>query len=397
MADSLTDDRILIAGGGIGGLSAAISLANHGISSHVLERSSTFSTEGAGIQLGPNATRILKEWGVLERLLPNSVVCEEILIGDGLTGELLTRVQFGKIAEQRYGGPFLLVHRADLHQALLNTAKKKPGIKIALECEARSYEQFPDKLMLKTMTGDMKGRALIAADGLWSTLRQQIDRGAVLSFAGKTAWRTLVDPDHLPAELQGPRTGVWLSSNVHLVHYPVLGGKKINLVAVVDERWGGRSEGWAQEADPKLLLPAFAKWDKRIENFVNYGTTWRKWSLFHLPPLRTWTQGSVTLLGDAAHPMLPFLAQGGAMAIEDAFVLARVLAEHDDDPWSAFRHFETARIKRTARTAYESRKMGNIYHMSGVLRLARNFVMRRSSPRSVLKKLDWLYQKNIEG
>jgi salicylate hydroxylase len=397
MPSSQHDKRILISGAGIGGLSTAIALAHQGSASLVLERSAFFSIEGAGIQLGPNATKILRAWGVLDRLLPKAVVCEEVLIGDGFTGKHLTSVPFGKAAEQRYGAPFLLVHRADLHQALLDTANDMPGIEIDMDCDVRSYEQFPDKVVLTTMKNTLNGRALIAADGIWSTLRRQIDRGATLSFAGKTAWRTLMEPEDLPGQLQGPRTGVWLSNNVHLVHYPVRGGKKINVVAVVNERWGGRTEGWNQEADPQLLMPAFEKWDERIAQFVNSGTSWRKWSLYRMPPLRAWTQGSATLIGDAAHPMLPFLAQGGAMAIEDASVLTRILAEHDDDPWRAFRHYETARIERTARTAYESRKMGNIYHMGGVLRLARNFIMRQRSPQSLLKKFDWLYQYPVGG
>ncbi len=392
MAETLIDDRILIAGAGIGGLSAAIALARRGISSHVLERLTSFSSEGAGIQLGPNATRILADWGVLDKLSSKAVASEGLLIGDGMTGEQLTSVPFGEVAEKRYGAPFLLVHRADLHQALLDSARKLEGIEITMDCDVKTYEQFPDEVALRTLKKSFRGRALIAADGLWSTFRQQIDKGATLSFTGKTAWRALVNPDTLPKELRGPKTGIWLSKNVHLVHYPVRGGQKINVVAVVNEHWGSRAEGWDQEADPQLLMPAFANWHEPIADFVNAAKAWRKWSLYHMPPLRAWTQGSVTLIGDAAHPVLPFLAQGGALAIEDASVLSAILAQHDNDPWRAFRHFESARIERTARTAYESRRMGNIYHMGGMARLVRNFIMRRSSPQFLLKRLDWLYQ-----
>jgi salicylate hydroxylase len=396
MPNSKTADRILIAGAGIGGLGAAIALARQNIPSHVLERSSEHSTDGAGIQLGPNATRILDDWGVLDRLKSSGVLSEGIIIGDGITGENLATVPFGETAQQRYGAPFLLVHRGDLHNALLETARDHDNVEITRDCDVQAYKQFPDEVILTTSTGDVFGRALIAADGLWSKLRPQIDAGAKLTFAGKTAWRTLLDPKELPEALSSPWTRLWLSSSAHLVHYPVCGGEKINIVAVINERWGGRAEGWNQEADPQALLPYFESWNDHVADIVRKGSSWRKWSLFTQPPLRTWTQGSVTMLGDAAHPVLPFLAQGGGLAIEDAAVLVKVLMDHDGDPWRAFRHYENARIKRTARTSYESRKMGTIYHMSGVLRLARNFVLHRKSPNSLLKGLDWLYKYRVE-
>ncbi|MHA1165305.1 MAG: FAD-dependent monooxygenase [Alphaproteobacteria bacterium] len=397
MPNTRTSDQILIAGAGIGGLSTAIALARKGIPSLVLERSKEHSTDGAGIQLGPNATRILDEWGVLDRLSESAVISDGITIGDGLTGEILASVPFGETALQRYGAPFLLVHRGDLHRALVESARDHSIVDITTDCEVLAYKQIPDEIILTTTKGELRGRALIVADGLWSKLRPQIDAGAKLEFTGKTAWRTLIDPQDLPEQLRGPRTALWLSKTVHLVHYPVCGGKKINVVSVINERWGGRAQGWNQEADPQALLPYFEPWYDRIADIVKSGSSWRKWSLFYQPPLRAWTQGSVTMIGDAAHPVLPFLAQGGGLAIEDAAVLVKVLVDHDGDPWRAFRHFEKARIERTARTSYESRKMGRIYHMGGVMRLARNFVLRRQSPNSLLKRLDWLYQYRVDN
>lgn len=392
MAKTQTADRILIAGAGIGGLSAAIALARDGIALQVLERAKVHSTDGAGIQLGPNATRILDEWGVLDRLSSKAVICEGIAIGDGLTGEHLATVPFGETARRRYGAPFLLVHRSDLHHALAETARNLSGVEITMDCEVMAYQQFPDEIVLTTTKDTVSGRALIAADGLWSRLRPQIDAGAALQFTGKTAWRTLVNRDDLPEPLRGPWTGLWLGKNAHLVHYPVCGGEKINVVAVTGERRGEGTEGWNQEADPQSLLACFESWDDSIAHIVRSGARWRKWSLYYQPPLRTWTQGSVTMIGDAAHPVLPFLAQGGALAIEDAAVLVKVLKEFGGNPRYAFRQFERVRIERTARTGYESRRMGAIYHMGGVLRLARNMVLRRQSPDALLKRLDWLYR-----
>ncbi len=386
---------ILIAGAGIGGLSVAIALARNGFPCHILERSRKHTTDGAGIQLGPNATRILDEWGVLERLIKTAVISQGITIGDGITGEILASVLFGETAIKRYGAPFILVHRADLHNALLECARSHASIKITTGSEVLAFQQFPDEVIVTTSKDELKGRGLIVADGLWSKLRPQIDAGARLEFTGKTAWRSLIKPDELPEQLRGPGTGLWLSKSAHLVHYPVCGGDKINVVAVIDERWGGRSQGWNQEADPQALLPFFENWNGSIADIVKSGSEWRKWSLFYQPPLRAWTQGSITLIGDAAHPVLPFLAQGGGLAIEDAGVLVKILLEYDGDPWRAFRNYEKARIERTARTSYESRKLGRIYHMGGVMRLARNFVLRRQSSDTLLKRLDWLYQFRV--
>lgn len=397
MANIHTANRILIAGAGIGGLATAIALARKGIPSHVLERAKVHSTQGAGIQLGANATRPLDEWGVLDRLATKAIVCEGIAIGDGVTGKPLAHVPFGETARQRYGAPFLLVHRGDLHRALVEQARSYSKVKITKDCGVLAYKQFRDEIALTTTKDTVKGRALIVADGMWSRLRPQIDAGAKLEFTGKTAWRTLIGPEDLPEPCRDPWTRLWLSKPAHLVHYPVCGGNKINVVAVIQERWGSRAEGWNQEADPQSLLPYFESWNDHVARIVRLGSSWRKWSLFHQPPLRTWTQGSVTMIGDAAHPVLPFLAQGGALAIEDAAVLAKVLVDHDGDPWRAFRHFETVRIKRVSRTSHESRKMGAIYHMGGASRLARNFVLRRRSPDSLLNRFDWLYQYRDEG
>ena len=232
---------------------------------------------------------------------------------------------------------------------------------------------------------------MLLADGLWSQMRYEIDRGAALQFTGYMAWRALIDADDMPEPLQAPWTGLWLGKKAHLVHYPVSGGKKINVVAVISDRWGGRSDGWSHEGDPDFLIPEFEDWNDLPSQVLRIPTTWRTWPLFKMPPLRAWTQGAVALIGDAAHPVLPYLAQGGGMAIEDAAVLAKVLSENDDDPWQAFRPYEEARIERTARTSFESRQTGTIYHMGGLFRLARNFVLKRRSPEALLKRLDWLY------
>lgn len=390
MASPQSASQILIAGAGIGGLSTAIALAREGFSVEVLEREKSFTPEGAGIQLGPNATRVLRAWGVLDRLLPHAVRAEGIGMGNGLTGDPVARVPLGDLAERRYGAPYLLVRRADLHKALLDTANSLRGVTITTDLAVTGFELFGEDIVARTEKHARRGQGLIAADGLWSALRRQVCETAAMVYTDKTAWRANLDPDALPREISGPWTGLWMAPNAHLVHYPVAGGKTINVVAVVDERWTA-GEGWSQQADRDFLLSHYVKWDPRLRDILSAATGWRKWLLYDVPPLRRWTRGTVTLLGDAAHPMMPFLAQGGAMAIEDAAILARLLTLHGGDPVEAFHRFEIARIERTAKMRYHSRRMGQIYHMSGLSARIRDYVLRRRTPEALLHKFDWLY------
>lgn len=396
MSKSASENAFLIAGGGIAGLATSIALGRMGLAVRVLERVEAFSDEGAGIQLGPNATKILDQWGVLDRLEKKAVRSEGIAIGDGMTGEHLATVPFGKTALERYGAPFLLVHRSDLHDALLDVARSYSGFEIKMDHEALSFKQSTAGVAVTTNKGEIEGRALIVADGFWSRLRNDIDTGAALTFVGRMAWRSLIKASDMPEPLHGPWTGLWLGNGAHLVHYPVCGGDKINIVAVIADRWGGRSEGWSHEGDADFLVPHFDAWNDLPAQVVRTAETWRVWPLFKMSPLRAWTQGAITLIGDAAHPVLPFLAQGGGMAIEDAAVLAKTLEDYDEDPWQAFQPFEAARIERTARTSFESRRMGNTYHMSGVMRLARNLVLKNRSPEALLKRFDWLYEFQVD-
>ncbi len=396
MSPSQIDEPILVAGAGIGGLSAAIALARLDQRVRVLERAPVLSTAGAGIQLGANATRILRHWGVLDRLWPAAVRAGGIGLGDGLTGKPLATVPLGEAAEERYGAPYLLVHRADLQRALLEAASDCPQVEILTGCEVTGFAQSPGEIVVHTARNDIPCRGLIAADGVWSELRAHIDPSAALQFVDHTAWRTLIDPSALPEDLRGPWVGLWMARNAHLVHYPVRAGGAINVVAVIRERWA-RLPGWDVAADRDVLLDAFASWDKRLRDVLASAEQWRKWALYDLPPLARWTRGTATLLGDAAHPVMPFLAQGGAMAIEDAAVLARLVADCEGELWRAFETFETARMERTARMRQESRRTGAIYHMSGPAKWARDWTLRRRSADALLGRFDWIYRFDALG
>jgi salicylate hydroxylase len=396
MAGNLIDDRVLVAGAGIGGLSTAIALARNGIPSQVLERSRVFSTDGAGIQLGPNATWILKKWDVLDSLANQAVFPEHIEIQDGRTGGALTRVPLGRAVAERCGAPYMVIHRADLHNALLEHARSLKGIKIRRQFEVTTCATSKNSVMVQARDGARaSGTLLVGADGLWSRTRHLIEPSVQTHFSGKTAWRALVDISKLPERFQQTAVGLWMAPSAHLVHYPVRNGNSLNLVAVINDPWA--DQGWNAPGDRQELMQHFQDWPAEIQELLSHSQKWRKWSLVEMPPLRDWSQGNMVLLGDAAHPALPFLAQGGAMAIEDADALATALSGNAASLKDALHLYEAMRRRRTAAVQTASRRMGRIYHLRGIAAFARNLALRMRRPEALLKSYDWLYRVGADG
>lgn len=391
-----TQRPVLIAGGGIGGLSTAIALARAGFDTNVLERSTFTEESGAGIQLGPNATRILAEFGALDAIAPCAFKPEAIKLFDGLSGKVLASVPLGGRVETRYGAPYLTVHRVDLHGGLHAVAENLAPVTLTPGFDLERVEADGDGVTAVCANGvTIEGKCLIGADGLWSSVRKSIAPDAALSFAGATAFRTLLPREALSAPFDGPNVGLWLGPHAHMVHYPVRGGDVLNVVAVIV---GGREAyGWNQSADLGALRVGFTRWCEESKSLLERGESWRAWSLFSLPPLRQWSDGLVALLGDAAHPVLPYLAQGAGLAIEDAWCLAHCLATDRKQPAIAFGAYETTRRARGARLQRSARRMGWIYHGQGPVRLVRNFVLRRSKPNSLLRQFDWLYGRDAPG
>lgn len=383
-------DRVLIAGGGIGGLASAIALGRCGIETSVLERSSFTEETGAGIQLGPNATRALKTLGVLEAIEPFAFRPEAISIHDGISGRRLASVPLGKRAEQRYGAPYLTLHRADLHAGLRKGAQGLTTVQLRPNFAVATIETQRDALIAKDAAGAAAtGTSLIGADGLWSTVRSLVWPEASLRFTGATAWRALVPRRGLPSPFDAPVVGLWLGPRAHLVHYPVRGGDDLNVVAVAEGGVG--SQGWNQAGDAGALKSRFDRWAKDARSLLERAAGWRSWSLYRLTPLRSWSSGAIALLGDAAHPVLPFLAQGAALAIEDALALAGSMEACPGDPSAAFRRYEALRRPRAAQVQRLSQRFGRIYHLGGPMRLVRNLVLERRNEETALRRFDWLY------
>jgi 2-polyprenyl-6-methoxyphenol hydroxylase-like FAD-dependent oxidoreductase len=382
--------RVLIVGGGIGGLTTAIALARKCMNATLLERSVFSDETGAGIQLGPNATRALRELGVLDAVQAVAFRPDALRLFDGISGEVVASVPLGSSAEKRYGAPYLTLHRADLHSCLLAACQRFDAIELKDDFAVTEVETLADRMVATAADGTkVEGESLIAADGLWSRFRQRIDPRADLRFSGATAWRALLARDQVPAPFDASDVGLWLGPRSHLVHYPVRGRKDLNVVAVVEG--GTAKQGWNRRAEPDVLLPSFDRWASPAKALLEMVETWRCWSLFRLKPLSRWTDGRMALLGDAGHPVLPYLAQGAALAIEDAVILAVSLEASGGEPSAAFARYESLRMNRVRRVQGRAARYGHLYHLRGLLALARNFVLRQRRPEALLKSFDWLY------
>jgi 2-polyprenyl-6-methoxyphenol hydroxylase-like FAD-dependent oxidoreductase len=354
----------------------------------VLERSNFTEETGAGIQLGPNATRALKRLGVLDVIRPSAFRPEAMWLYDGPSGRRLQALPLGKRAEKYYGAPYLTIHRADLHAGLRAVAETLAPVELRPNFEVTSVETVGDYVMARSADGTKaEGSSLIGADGLWSAVRNLVAPQGELRFARATAWRALPARESLPSPFNAPVIGLWFGSGAHLVHYPVCGGGSLNVVAITEG--GVEGQGWNQPADAAALPSKFKPFAREARSLLEHTAGWRSWSLYRLAPLKSFSAGRLVLLGDAAHPVLPYLAQGAALAIEDALSLGQVLEASPGDLIAAFHRYEKLRRARVDRVQSLSRRYGWIYHVSGPLRLARNFVLGRRN--EVLKDFDWLY------
>jgi len=371
--------EIAIAGAGIAGLTAAIALAGRGFSVTVYERADMLADIGAGIQLAPNAMTVLQRLGLADALAADIVEPRALIIRDGASGRALTSIPLLGEARRRYGVPYCVIHRADLQRILSEAANAEAEIWLRLGAEIADVRQDGNRVTFALGDETRNADLLIAADGIHSTIRTGALALPAASQPARHAWRTSIQADDLPAGIERDATGLWLASDCHLVHYPVRAGNQINIVLIATNDRTGPGESLK-----KLAAPA--------SGLAGVQTDWIGWPLRAIDPAGRWARGRIALIGDAAHAMLPTAAQGGAQAIEDAFVLANCLAETPDQPAAALQRYEKRRKTRVMRVANEAQRNATIYGLGGLAATARNAAIALLPGSMHLHRLDWLYR-----
>jgi len=390
---------IFVAGAGIGGLTTALALARQGFRVVVLEKAERLEEAGAGLQLSPNASRVLIELGLQPHLAARAVTPDAISIMSARSGGEIARLPLGEAATLRAGAPYWVVHRADLQAALQAQVNATPDIELRLGCQFEDTAAHTKGLTVVQRSGMTRQQevalALVGADGIWSTVRQHLFPQAQPRFSGLIAWRGTLDATQLPREYTSSRVQLWMGPDAHLVAYPISGGRQINVVAVVPGTWN--RPGWSAPGETSEIKNAFAAagWPGMARMMIGAVDDWRKWALFTVPEGGKWTEGPIALLGDAAHAMLPFAAQGAGMAIEDAAVLARCLAEGAGENAAeiplVLKRYARLRRSRVARVQRAARQAGRIYHLTGPMAYARDLVIKAMGPKRMLARQDWIY------
>ncbi|HYT47980.1 MAG TPA: FAD-dependent monooxygenase, partial [Burkholderiales bacterium] len=339
---------IVIAGGGIGGLAAALGLARKGFRSIVLEQAPAFGEIGAGIQLAPNAWHAIDALGVGELVKKEAVFIERLLMMDGVSGERVIDIPLDKRFAKRFGNPYAVTHRADIHGALLDGCKAQPSIELRAGTRVSGFEAHADQVTVRTAAGErIEAVALIGADGGRSVVRERIVGDGEPPVSGHMCYRAVLKVDEMPKDLRWAAATLWAAHNTHIVHYPLRGWKLFNLVATVVREQAGT--GHNEDAPPSEVLPLFAHNCDKPMSILRVPKVFKRWMLHFREPVDNWTQGRVTLLGDAAHFMLQYLAQGAAMALEDAVCLAACAEAADGDFAQAFQSYQEKRLVRASR------------------------------------------------
>ena len=390
---------IFIAGAGIGGLTASLALAARGFRVVVIEKTERLEEAGAGLQLSPNASHILAGLGLKERLGSRAVTPEAISILSARAGGEIARLPLGEAAAARAGAPYWVLHRADLQAALAAAVNDHPDIELRLGCTFEDVTSHAKGMTVVQRSGNSRHQdlamALIGADGIWSSVRHHLFPEVQPQFSGLIAWRGTLDATQLPREYTAPRVQLWMGPGAHIVAYPISAARQINVVVIVPGTWN--RPGWSAPGDGRELKGAFdaQRWPGPARMMLGAVDVWRKWALFTLPGGGEWTSGTIALLGDAAHAMLPFAAQGAGMAIEDAAVLARTLSEQPIESAkqiaSALKRYARLRRSRVAQVERAARQQGRIYHYTGALALARDLTIKTMGARRMLARQDWIY------
>jgi salicylate hydroxylase len=394
---------IFVAGAGIGGLTASLALAAQGFRVVILEKTERLEEAGAGLQLSPNASRVLVALGLEPRLAARAVIPEAISLMSAQSGGEVIRMPLGEAATFRAGAPYWVMHRADLQAALQAEVNDHPDIELRLGCQFEDAVAHAKGLTVVQRNGMTRQQevamGLIGADGIWSSVRHHLFPRVQPQFSGLIAWRGTLDATQLPREHTSRRVQVWMGPQAHLVAYPISGAQRINVVAVVPGTWN--RPGWSAPGETHEIKNAFAstRWPSNARMMIGAVDGWRKWALFTVPDNGEWTKGAIALLGDAAHAMLPFAAQGAGMAIEDAAVLAKCLGETAGETGAgipqALKRYAKLRRARVARVQRAAARNGKIYHLTGPMAFARDLSIKAMGARRMLARQDWIYDWRV--
>jgi len=376
--------HILVAGGGIGGLATALALSRHRHRADVFEQAAVFGEIGAGVQLGPNATRRLQQLDLGQGLAAIAARPDALVVHSADSGSELARMPLGDTMQQRYGAPYFCVHRADLHGLLLEAVRARGTGALVTAARIAQVETSDDLVCMSSNDARAwEGEAIVGADGLWSLVRRQLDTPSAAQsprVTGHTAWRSLIEQAKLPAAMRRRQVDVWLGPRLHAVAYPVRGGDWLNVVVIAESAPAGDARDWDQASSIAALRQAMGRSCAGLQSLLDAMPGWRAWSLGDRAPMTGAAEMAherVALVGDAAHPMVPYLAQGAGMAIEDALALADALGEGSAaEVPAAFARYAEARWARNAQVQARARRNGEIFHATGPVRLGRDIAMR---------------------
>jgi salicylate hydroxylase len=386
---------VLVAGGGIGGIAAALALTRQGFGVKVLEQAPELGEIGAGIQLGPNAFAAFDALGIGPKARDRAVYTDEMVMHDALDEHCVARIPTGEAFRARFGNPYAVIHRADVHTSLLEGAQETADIEILTSTTVQRAEQDDDGVTVHDAKGGKhRGIALIGADGVKSAVRRQYI-GDDARVSGHVVYRAVVEKKDFPKDLQWNAASIWVGPNCHLVHYPLRGGEQYNVVVTFHSR---EKEEWSvREGSHEEVQSYFEGICAKARQLIDLPKDWKRWATADREPIVQWTFGRATLLGDAAHATLQYLAQGACMALEDAVTLGEALRVSKNDFAKAFDLYQRSRVSRTARIVFSAREMGRIFHAKGVERLVRNDMWKSRTPERYYDAMEWLYGWKVEN
>lgn len=389
MNTSTSSRRVIVVGGGIGGLAAALALAREDVQVLLLEQAAQIGEIGAGIQLGANAFNALDALGAGEAARNRAVFTDSLTLMDATNAKQVARIETGARYRERFGNPYAVIHRADIHLSILEAVQDNPLIQFRTNTQVGALEQDDGGITVIDQHGERyRADAVIGCDGVKSAIRAALI-GDEPTVTGHVVYRAVVEVENMPKDLQINAPVVWAGPHCHLVHYPLRGGRQYNLVVTFHSR---EQETWGvRDGSKEEVLSYFEDIHPLPHQMLDRPTSWRRWATADRDPVPQWSFGRATLLGDAAHPMTQYLAQGACQALEDAVTLGAAVRECGGDFAAAFRLYEAARIPRTARVLYSAREMGRIYHAKGVDRLVRNSLWTGRTQEQFYDALQWLH------